>query len=636
MTSLDHAAPTTAPTPPTPPPAPPAPEVGLGRLRSPVVWWALAAAAVAALGQTSGTVVAGRLAERPTAMLVTLLALAVVGAALLDTVARSAWWTVVDRAEGRLRGDLLAAALQQPLSVLSEQAVGEVLDRVDDDTHELGNLLRLIGWDLVRTLLRAGPMWVVAGLTWWPAWLLFPLVGVGTVLVVRPLTGEVARRKLAEEVAWTEHAAALEEGVAARDDVRSSLGQAFLVRRNAELSAEVHARVAGDHRDRQPDRPAGRTAAARAARRHGGRRGAARRRGAADDRRARHAVPRHDDVRRQPRPDQPAPARAAGRPGRPHPGALAAGGRARADRRPTGPRRPARRRRRRAALLLRRGHLRPARRRPARPGRADRGPGRSHRLGEVDPGRARLAGDRAAPRSGPARRRGRPRPGPAVAAPGRRRGHPAHRRAGRDAARQPHPVRRRAAGRRRRGGGRARAGRLGRRAARRARHRARAGRDHAVGRRGAARGLRPAARAGRAGRGAGRGHGADGPGDREPGRPGLRAAAGRPDGHRHRAPAHHDHAGGPGRGPRAGTRGADRSAGAARAGAGSVPGPARGGRSRSPARGADRSAARGDGPPGRGGARPPAARERPRAGPAHGGDAADAPRVGARRAACTS
>jgi ATP-binding cassette subfamily B protein len=237
MTLLDRAAPPTRQ-------IAPARQVGLARVRGTTAAWALAAAAVAAVGQTGGTVVAGRLADDPTSMLVTLLALAVVGGAVLDTAARALWWSVVDRAEGRLRGDLLEAALQQPLGVLSEQAVGEVLDRVDDDTHELGNLLRRIGWDLVRTLLRAGPMWVVAGLTWWPAWLLFPLVGAGTVLVVRPLTDEVARRKLAEEVAWTEQAAAMEEGVAARDDVRSSLGQAFVLRRCAELSAEVHRRVA--------------------------------------------------------------------------------------------------------------------------------------------------------------------------------------------------------------------------------------------------------------------------------------------------------------------------------------------------------------------------------------------------------
>src|SRR4051812_24401395 len=226
-----------------PPTRPASRTVDLARLRGPIAWWSLAAAAAAAIGQTGGTLVAGRLAEGPTGALVALLALCVVGAAVLDTGGRAAWSGVVDRAEGRLRADLLDAALHQPLAVLSEQAVGEVLDRVDDDTHELGNLLRRIGWDLVRTLLRAGPMWVVAGLTWWPAWLLFPLTGLLTVLVVRPLTAEIAQRKLEEEIAWTDHAAAMEEGVAARDDLRSSLGQAYLVRRCAELSAAVHKRV---------------------------------------------------------------------------------------------------------------------------------------------------------------------------------------------------------------------------------------------------------------------------------------------------------------------------------------------------------------------------------------------------------
>src|SRR5205085_7785533 len=112
--------------------------IGLSRLRSRGLRWAVAAAATAALGQTAGTVVAGRLAEHATGWLVVLLALCVVGAGALDTVGRATWAAIVDRAEGRLRADLLDAALHQPLPVLAEQAVGEVLDRVDDDTHELG------------------------------------------------------------------------------------------------------------------------------------------------------------------------------------------------------------------------------------------------------------------------------------------------------------------------------------------------------------------------------------------------------------------------------------------------------------------------------------------------------------------
>jgi ATP-binding cassette subfamily B protein len=241
MTLLDLGTPTAVATEPT---EDHSRRIDFARLRGVTTRWSLVAAAIAAVGQTAGTIVAGRIAEDPTGALVSLLALCVVGAAVLDTIGRASWAGVVDRAEGQLRADLLDAALHQPLAVLSEQAVGEVLDRVDDDTHELGNLLRRMAWDLVRTLFRSIPMWIVAGLTWWPAWLLFPLVGVLTVVIVRPLTAEIAKRKFAEEIAWTDHAALMEEGVAARDDLRSSLGQAFLVRRCAELSAVVHKRVA--------------------------------------------------------------------------------------------------------------------------------------------------------------------------------------------------------------------------------------------------------------------------------------------------------------------------------------------------------------------------------------------------------
>ncbi|MFP3712194.1 ATP-binding cassette domain-containing protein [Puerhibacterium sp. TATVAM-FAB25] len=223
-------------------PAPDDPSRTLGwrRLRSPVALAALVALTVGAVGAALGTVVAGRLAEGATLAGVALLALCVVGAAAIDTVGQVAWAGVVDRAEGRLRGDLLSAALHQPLGTLSEQAVGEVLDRVDDDTHAVGTLVRRQLWGMGRTVVGCVPMWVVAGVTWWPAWLLFPLLAGVTVLVVRPSLGEIARRKVVEERAWTDNAAAFEEAVAARDDLRTSLGQAFAVRRLAELSAAVH------------------------------------------------------------------------------------------------------------------------------------------------------------------------------------------------------------------------------------------------------------------------------------------------------------------------------------------------------------------------------------------------------------
>ncbi|MEZ0579445.1 ATP-binding cassette domain-containing protein [Nocardioides sp. MH1] len=218
----------------------PARRVDLGRLRHPLTLVALVLLAIAAIGPAVGTVLAGRIAAGPTDTLVALLAVAVVGAALLDTTGRVIWAGVIDRAEGRLRADLVDAALHQPLEHLTEQAVGEILDRVDDDTHEVGVLLRMQIWQAARTALSALPMWLIAGLSWWPAFLLFPVVGAVAVVVMRPYLGEIARLKVIEEAAWTDHAAGLEEGVAARDDLRTSLGQAFAVRRLAELSARVH------------------------------------------------------------------------------------------------------------------------------------------------------------------------------------------------------------------------------------------------------------------------------------------------------------------------------------------------------------------------------------------------------------
>ncbi|MFF1529036.1 ATP-binding cassette domain-containing protein [Cellulomonas sp. NPDC058312] len=222
------------------PHADPARRLDWRRLRGPVAVLALLALTVGAVGSALGTWVAGTMAEDPTTAGLLLLLACLVGAALVDAAGQVAWAGVVDRAEGRLRGDLLSAALHQPLATLSEQAVGEVLDRVDDDTHAVGSLVRRQLWGMGRTVVGCVPMWVVAGLTWWPAWALFPVLGVLTVLVVRPSLGEIARRKVVEERAWTDNAAAFEEAVAARDDLRTSHGQAFAVRRLAEASAVVH------------------------------------------------------------------------------------------------------------------------------------------------------------------------------------------------------------------------------------------------------------------------------------------------------------------------------------------------------------------------------------------------------------
>ncbi|MBO3665126.1 ATP-binding cassette domain-containing protein [Microbacterium stercoris] len=239
-------------------PTPPVPDDRAGASARPawrrLDWRRLAgAASVVALllllagttAQAVGTVIAGRLSGDPTSTLLLLFAACVVGGAVVDSIGQVLWAGVVDRAEGRLRADLLTAAMSQPLAVLSEQAVGEVMDRVDDDTRAVGSLVRRQLWGAGRTVAGVLPLWIVAGATWWPAWILFPVLGVVVALVARPLLAEIARQKIAEEIAWTDHAAAFEEAVAARNDLRTSLGQAFAVRRLAQISAVVHKRLSG-------------------------------------------------------------------------------------------------------------------------------------------------------------------------------------------------------------------------------------------------------------------------------------------------------------------------------------------------------------------------------------------------------
>lgn len=213
------------------------------RLAGKAATLALVAAAIAAIGQALGAVMIGRIAEDPDWAGVWALAICVIGAATFDTIGRVAWSAVVDRAEGQLRTDLLDVVMNQPLSTLSEQAVGEILDRIDDDTHELGTLLRMSAWRVIRLALVALPLLFVAGFTWWPAWIILPVTAGAVFAVIRPMLGLLAERKVAEEAAWTDHAAALEEGIAARDDLRTSLGQPYAVRRCAELSATIHDRM---------------------------------------------------------------------------------------------------------------------------------------------------------------------------------------------------------------------------------------------------------------------------------------------------------------------------------------------------------------------------------------------------------
>ncbi|MCX7522474.1 ABC transporter ATP-binding protein [Microbacterium sp. STN6] len=190
-----------------------------------------------------GAVIAGAAAKNPAPPIIVSLAVALIGSVLLQSVASLVASSACGLIEGVIRARLAAKVVHEPLAVLEQQGAGELIDRVDDDPAQLATLLRGPGLWLAQGSLGALTSWIFAGITWWPAWILFPVVGVATVLIVRRLAPEVARLKVAEETAWSAHGSQFEESVAARKDLIAASGQAYALRRFAELGHDVLTRV---------------------------------------------------------------------------------------------------------------------------------------------------------------------------------------------------------------------------------------------------------------------------------------------------------------------------------------------------------------------------------------------------------
>ena len=134
----------------TTPPAPhasPSRQIGWRRIAVPSTWAAVILAAVTALATTAASVIAGRLAEHTSARLVTLLAVTVLGGALVDTAA------LIAGLKSRKVGGV---ALDQDSPVGTRQRAGGDIDPVhpvvarrhpDDPAEQFGGAdrHRLIG-----------------------------------------------------------------------------------------------------------------------------------------------------------------------------------------------------------------------------------------------------------------------------------------------------------------------------------------------------------------------------------------------------------------------------------------------------------------------------------------------------------
>jgi ATP-binding cassette subfamily B protein len=157
---------------------------------------------------------------------------------------------VVGLLAARLTADWAAAcrrglnrvAFGQDLPTLENTPVGELLDRIDSDVYEVGSQLRGGGVRLAQQLAVASLSVVTTFAVWWPA-------GVGMVIVsvllgwtlAAPIQ-RISPARIAEEAAWSDLAAVMEESVHGQDDVRTSLAAPYVRKLYADRAREVLSR----------------------------------------------------------------------------------------------------------------------------------------------------------------------------------------------------------------------------------------------------------------------------------------------------------------------------------------------------------------------------------------------------------
>jgi ABC-type multidrug transport system fused ATPase/permease subunit len=193
-------------------------------------------------GQASASALAGAVLVRRSAPLFVVLALVLVAAVLSDVaigllMARlTADWTAA------VRRGLCRVAFGQDLPRLETTPVGELLDRIDSDVYQVGAELRGSGVRIAQSLAFGLLSVVTALVVWWPAGLGMTVLATVVVVSVRRRIQLMGPLRLAEEEAWSDLAAVMEESIHGQDDVRTSLARPYVMKLFARRASEVLAR----------------------------------------------------------------------------------------------------------------------------------------------------------------------------------------------------------------------------------------------------------------------------------------------------------------------------------------------------------------------------------------------------------
>ncbi len=138
-----------------------------------------------------------------------------------------------------VRARLCQAAFGQDLPTLETTPVGELLDRVDNDVHQVGSELRRSGLRLLQAVAIGISSVLTAFIVWWPAGLGMSALTVLLVLALRRTSRRIPPARMVEEGAWSDLTAVVEEAVHGQDDVRTNLARPYVLKLYAERAAEV-------------------------------------------------------------------------------------------------------------------------------------------------------------------------------------------------------------------------------------------------------------------------------------------------------------------------------------------------------------------------------------------------------------
>ncbi|MEU8215306.1 ABC transporter ATP-binding protein [Micromonospora taraxaci] len=195
-----------------------------------------------AAGQAGASALAGAVLVHRSAGFFAVLAAALVAVVLSDLAVSLLMAGLTADWSADVRRRLCRVALGQDLPTLETTPVGELLDRIDGDVYQVASAIRNQGTRLAQGLCVGLLSMVVALVVWWPAGVAMLLLTVVLAVSLRRPTARIGPARMAEEEAWSDLAAVMEEAVHGQDDVRTSLARPYVLRLYARRAAAVLSR----------------------------------------------------------------------------------------------------------------------------------------------------------------------------------------------------------------------------------------------------------------------------------------------------------------------------------------------------------------------------------------------------------